>query len=181
MVTPLELVMNRLVIIRDVRQQPMEEGQMSEGIKARPVGRIVRLLMGGLLTIHVPASHLIGASPLLTVQVAGVVFGLFVFYALVHILISKFVPTINPWVGALLAVTPVFLVFLMGGLPVRHGVVLFLGVSLLFTGIRGDGGCEVMTLPGMLLGKRTHLVCIVLSPLDWVEVKLTGLKERNSS
>ena len=153
---------------------------MSEGIKARPVGRIVRLLMGGLLTIHVPASHLIGASPSLTVQVAGVVFGLIVFYALVHVLISKFAPTIHPWVGALLAVSPVLLLFLMSGLPVRHGVVSFLGVSLLFTGIRADGGCEVMTLPGMILGKRTHLVCIVLSPLDWVEEKLTGLKGRNS-
>ena len=151
---------------------------MSEGVTARPVGRAVRLLMGGLLTIHVPVSHLLGASPLLTVQVAGVVFGLFVFYTGVHLLISKFVPTINPWVGAVLAVAPVVLVFLMGGLPVRHGVVLFLGVSLLFTGIRSDGGCEVMTLPGMLLGKRTHLVCIVLSPLDWVEEKLTGLMER---
>ena len=150
---------------------------MSEGIRARPVGRMVRLLMGGLLTIHVPVSHLIGAPPSLAVQVAGVVFGLFVFYALVHVLISRFAPTINPWLGAFLAVTPVLLVFLMGGLPVRHGVVLFIGISLLFTGIRGDGGCEVMTLPGMMLGKRTHLVCIVLSPLDWVEEKLTGLKE----
>ncbi len=153
---------------------------MSEGIRARPVGRTVRVLMGGLLTIHVPVMHLMGAPPSLTVQVAGVVFGLFVFYTLVHVLISKFVPTINPWVGALLAVTPVLLVFLMGGLPVRHGVVLFLGVSLLLTGIRGDGGCEVMTLPGMILGKRTHLVCIVLSPLDWLEEKLTGSKERSS-
>ena len=154
---------------------------MSEGITARPVGRAVRLLMGGLLTIHVVASHLIGAPPSLSVQVAGVVFGLFAFYTLVHVLISRFVPTINPWVGAFLAVAPVLLVFLMGGLPVRHGVVLFLGVSLLFTGIRGDGGCEVMTLPGMLLGKRTHLVCIVLSPLDWVEEKLTGPKEHREN
>ncbi len=91
---------------------------MSEGIKARPVGRLVRLLMGGLLTIHVPASHLIGASPVLTLQVTAAVFSLFVFYTLVHLLISKFVPTINPWVGAVLAVAPVVLVFLMGGLPV---------------------------------------------------------------
>ena len=153
---------------------------MSEGIRARPVGRLVRLLMGGLLTIHVPVSHLMGAPPSLTIQVAGVVFALLGFYAGVHVLVSRFVPTINPWVGALLAVTPVFLVFLLGGLPVRHGVVLFLGVSLLFTGVRGDGGCEVMTLPGMLLGRRTHLVCIVLSPLDWAEERLTDLKERHS-
>ncbi len=145
---------------------------MSEGISARPVGRIVRLLMGGALTIHVAASHLIGAAPLLSVQVAGVVLGLIVFYALVHVLISKFVPTIDRWLGAVLAVAPVLLVFLTGGFPVRHGVILFLGVSLLLTGLRGDGGCEVMTLPGMILGKRTHLVCIVLSPLDWLEEKL---------
>ena len=89
----------------------MSEGIGSEGIRARPVGRVVRLLMGGLLTIHVPVSHLMGASPLLTVQVAGVVIGLVAFYALVTVLISKFVPTINPWLGAVLAVTPVLLVF----------------------------------------------------------------------
>ncbi len=98
--------------------------------------------------------------------------GLIVFYAVVHLLISKFLPNINPWVGALIAVAPVLLVFFVGSQEVRHGVIFFLGVSLLLTGIRGDGGCEVMTIPGMILGKRTHLVCIVLSPLDWVEEKL---------
>ena len=150
---------------------------MSEGVIARPVGRVVRLLMGGALTIRVLASHLIGASPLRTVEVAGVVLGLIVFYALVHLLVSKSVPTINPWVGAVLAVAPVFFVFLIGGLPVRHGVALFLGVSLLLTGLRGERGCEVMTLPGMILGNRTHLVCILLSPLDWVEEKLSRSNE----
>jgi hypothetical protein len=147
---------------------------------ARPVGRIVRLLMGAALTIHVAASHLVGAPLSLTVQVVGVVLGLIAFYALVQVVISKFVPTINPWLGAVLAVAPVILMFMLSGPPVRHGVILFLGVSLLLTGIRGDGGCEVMTLPGMILGKRTHLVCIVLSPLDWVEEKLTGSKEPSS-
>jgi len=106
--------------------------------------------------------------------------GLIGFYALVHQLILKFVPTINRWVGAVLALAPVFLVFMMGGPPMRHGVIFFLGVSLLLTGLRGEGGCEVMTLPGMILGRRTHLVCILLSPLDWVEEKLAGLRERRS-
>ena len=31
-----------------------------------------------------------------------------------------------------------------------------------------------MTIPGVLMGKRTHLVCVVFSPLDWIEDKLTG-------
>ena len=152
---------------------------MSEGIRARPVGRAVRLLMGGGL-MALTVSHLIGSSPSLAGQISGVVLGLVVFYLLVHLLVSRFVPTINRWVGAVLAVAPVILVFLMGGLPSREGVVLFLGVSLLLTGLRGEGGCEVMTLPGMILGNRTHLVCIALSPLDWVEEKLTSSKEPSS-
>ena len=153
---------------------------MSEGITARPFGRFVRLLMGAVLTIHVPAGHLIGASASLTVQVAGVVLGLIVFYVLIQLLISKIAATINPWIGAVLAVAPVFLVFLMGGPAVHHGVVLFLGVSLLLTGFRGDGGCEVMSLPGLILGKQTHLVCIILSPLDWLEEKWMGSKKRSA-
>lgn len=152
---------------------------MSEGVRARPVGRAVRLLLGAFL-IYVPASHLIGGPASLTVQVVALALVLVVFYALVHLLISSYIPVVNRWAGALLALTPVLLAFSMGGPAVQYGVVLFLGVSLLLTGIRGDGGCEVMTLPAMVLGKRTHLVCVVLSPLDWVEEKWTRFKERSS-
>jgi len=35
--------------------------------------------------------------------------------------------------------------------------------------IRSDGGCEVMSIPAILSGKRTHLVCIAFSPIDWAE------------
>ncbi len=93
---------------------------------------------------------------------------------MVHLAISRFVPSINPWLGAVIAVTPVFLVFALVGPALRFAALMFIGVSLVVTAIRSDGGCEVMTLPGMLTGKRTHLVCIVFSPLDWIEDKLTG-------
>ena len=154
---------------------------MSEGIQARPVGRLVRLLMGGLLTYHVPADHLLGAPLLLSLQVLAVVIGFVVFYALIQLAMTKFAPTIHPWLGAFIAVAPVILIFMVSGVPVRHGIVLFLGISLLLTGIRADAGCEVMTLPGMILGKRTHLVCIMLSPLDWVEEKIASLKHRHAT
>ena len=72
------------------------------------------------------------------------------------------------------AVTPVFLVFGLGGPAGQLGSLLYIGVSLVLTAIRSDGGCEVMTIPGMLMGKRTHLVCIVFSPLDWIEDRLVG-------
>ncbi len=147
---------------------------MSEGRTAKPVGRVLRLLTGTALTYHVLASHLISEETTRNLQVAGTVLGLFVFYTVLHLAISKFVPSINAWLGAVIAVTPVFLVFALVGPAGRLGSLLFIGVSLVATAIRSDGGCEVMTLPGMLMGKRTHLVCILFSPLDWIEDKLTG-------
>jgi hypothetical protein len=119
---------------------------------------------------------MISVETMLNLQVAGIVLGLFVFYALVHLAISKFVPSINAWLGAVLAVAPIFFVYALVGPAGRLGSLLFVGISLVATAIRSDGGCEVMTLPGMLMGKKTHLVCIVFSPLDWIEDKFTGGK-----
>lgn len=55
------------------------------------------------------------------------------------------------------------------------GAVVFVGVSLLLTAIVGDPGCEVMSIPGLFLRKRTHLARIAFTPLDWVEEKITRL------
>ncbi len=146
---------------------------MNEGRTAKPVGRVLRLLAGTALTIQ-GARHMISGDTTLNLQAAGIVLGLFVFYTVVHLAISRFAPSINAWLGAVIAVAPAVLVFALVDPSLRFSVVLFLGVSLVVTAIRADGGCEVMTLPGVLMGKRTHLVCIVFSPLDWIEDKLTG-------
>ena len=146
---------------------------MSEGRTAKPVGRVLRLLMGTALTIHA-AQHMISGDVTLNLQAAGIVLGLLLLYTVVHLAISRFVPSINAWLGAVIALVPAIMVFALVDPSLRFSVVLFIGVSLVVTAIRADGGCEVMTLPGMLMGKRTHLVCIVFSPLDWVEDKLTG-------
>lgn len=146
---------------------------MSEGRTAKPVGRVLRLLMGTALTVRA-AQQMISGDTTLNVQAAGIVLGLLLFYTVVHLAISRFVPSINAWLGAVIALAPVILLFALVDPSLRFSVVLFIGVSLLVTAIRADGGCEVMTLPGMLMGKRTHLVCIVFSPLDWIEDKLTG-------
>ena len=146
---------------------------MSEGRTAGPVGRALRLLTGAALTIHA-AQHMIAGDTTLNLQAAGIVLGLLLLYAVVHLAISRFVPSINAWLGAVIALAPAILVFALVDPSLRFSLVLFIGISLVVTAIRADGGCEVMTLPGMLMGKRTHLVCIVFSPLDWVEEKLTG-------
>ena len=45
-------------------------------------------------------------------------------------------------------------------------------VVLVLAGLRSDAGCEVMAIPGLVLGRRTHLACIVFSPIDWLEEKV---------
>jgi hypothetical protein len=140
---------------------------MTEGIKARPVGRLLRLLVGGLMLVE-GGRHLVGNAPL-AISTATVIVGEFVFYAAMHLAIVRFMPSINRWLGAILAVTPVLLVYILSGAPGKLGSVLFVGISLLFTAVRNDAGCEVMTLPGMVFGKRTHLVCVAFSPIDWAE------------
>ncbi len=146
---------------------------MNEGRTAKPVGRVLRLLAGTALTIHA-AQHMIAGDTTLNLQAAGIMLGLLLLYAVVHLAIPRFVPSINAWLGAVIALAPAILVFALVDPSLRFSLVLFIGVSLVVTAIRADGGCEVMSLPGVLIGKRTHLVCIVFSPLDWIEDKLTG-------
>ncbi len=80
----------------------------------------------------------------------------------------------NRWIGALVAVTPVALVFFMGPSWGRVGALLFVAVSLVLTAILGDPGCEVMVIPGLFFRRRTHLACITFTPLDWAEGKATN-------
>ena len=142
-----------------------------EGNRARVVGRILRLLAGIALVIE-GGRHLIGASTSLMLATTGVAVGEVVFYAGLHLVISRYFRGVNAWLGAVLAVAPVAAVLLLSDAPGRLGTLLFVGISLLFTAARADGGCEVMTLPGLVFGRRTHLVCIAFSPIDWLEKRI---------
>ncbi len=104
---------------------------------------------------------------------SGIVVGLILFYALLQFLVSRHFPGLNPCLGAVLAVMPVGLVYAFGDAPWKLGSLLFIALSLILTSVRADGGCEVMTIPGLLFGKRTHLVCIAFSPIDWLEDRLS--------
>ena len=141
------------------------------GIGARPFGRMLRLLTSAAL-VGEGGRHIIGASSTLVAMTGGVVLGELAFYAALHLIVVRYLPRLNPWIGAVFAVAPVAAVFLLSDAPGRLGTLLFVGVSLLFTAARADGGCEVMTLPGMIFGKRTHLVCIAFSPIDWLETMI---------
>ncbi len=144
--------------------------------RARVVGRTLRLLLGlALVWMTYDVMRIEDAA--FNLRILATVLGLTAFYAGMHFAINKYVAGLNAWIGAFLAVTPVVLVFVFGGPLGRVAAVAYIGISLVLQAIRNDGGCEVMSIPGILFGRHTHLVCIVFSPIDWVEQRVAGRRE----
>ena len=139
--------------------------------QTRIVGRSLRMLVGlALVWLTVDVMRSEDAS--FNSEVVGAAFGLAVFYGALHVAINRFTPHVTPWLGAIIAVVPVVLLYLFGGPVGRVASVAFVGISLVLQAVRGDGGCEVMSLPAILFGKRTHLACIAFSPIDWLEERV---------
>lgn len=104
--------------------------------------------------------------------VIGVFVGIAVFYLALHLVIVRYFGQLNPWVGAALANVPVLALLVLGDPVVQIGAGTYLGAALILAGVRADAGCEVMSIPGLLLRRHTHLACLVFSPIDWVETHL---------
>jgi len=149
--------------------------------RALPVGRTLRLLVGVILIANVVPIYARVDSRFL-LGTGFVVVGLLAAYCLLHILMSRSLLRINSWLGAIVALALLVMTYVAGGLG---GVVLgrgegelatvtFLAVSLLLAAVRGDAGCEVMSVPAALLGGHPRLACIVFSPADRLERKLRG-------
>ena len=137
------------------------------------MGRILRFLLGAWLVFDVRLFYLEAESTRILSAVLVVV-GLAVFYAAVHWLVSTHLTKLNRWLGAFVAILPVLLVFVFGGVLGQVGAASFIGISLLLAAIRADAGCEVMSIPSLVFGRRTHLMCLLFSPLDWVEEKIVA-------
>ncbi|MBI2676734.1 MAG: hypothetical protein HYX21_02175 [Candidatus Yanofskybacteria bacterium] len=152
--------------------QHEEEGMMLED-KIGIIGRSLRLL-AGLLILFYLAYAFVSESFLLSVNfffVAAVgLFLLISIYIFVH-RISRKNNRINWLVSACLILIPVLLMYIFGGASGEGKVsaLLFLGVSLIVAAIRSDFGCEVMSIPNLIFGKRSRFACLVFSPLDKME------------
>jgi len=140
--------------------------------RARPIGRVLRFLMAGFL-IAIVAPNYLASSWQFNLKIVAAIGALTILYTAMHLLMSKYVLRLNRWLGAVLAITPAVLFFVLGGVIGQIGAVSYIGGSLFIDSINGDSGCEVMALPGILSGERTHLACLVFTPLDWIEEKLT--------
>ena len=144
--------------------------------KAGLCGRMLRLVSGVcVMIVALPVWFVAGWG--YNLRSLGIMVALVLFYTLVHFVVSRYLAGLNRWIGAILAVTPVFLVWYLGqgGGPLfgqgegGTAAITYIGVSLLIDALRADAGCEVMALPGLIFGNRTHLACIVFSPVDAME------------
>lgn len=136
------------------------------------MGRTVRLLVG-LLLLAVAVQSLAGATldPGLALRIAGWTAILVALYLVLHLAVRRWTPDLHPWAGAALALLPAVALWVTGGARALS-VILFIGLSLVVAAVRSDGGCEVMSLPALLSGRRTHFVCLLFSPIDRVEARL---------
>lgn len=139
--------------------------------QARVFGRVLRLIIGVLLLYSVTPIYQSAGSAFLTATAITIAL-ILVFYTALHFVVSRYFSGINKWFGALIAVTPVVLVYLFVDPAGATSVEIYVGASLLVMAVRGDGGCEVMAFPALLIGEFTHLVCIAFSPIDWVEERI---------
>lgn len=140
-------------------------------LMARPIGRILRFILGVFFVTEVWPVY-----KALTVEGTFIRLGwalaLLLFYVILHSAILKLAIKINPTVGAIWAFAPFLAVFFIGyGGPAATGALTFLSVSLITASLRGDPGCEVMSIPAAVSGKHTHLACLLFSPIDWCERK----------
>lgn len=136
------------------------------------IGRILRLLLGIFFVTEVYSVYrdvtLEGSLIRLGWSLA-----LVIVYVLVHIYVIKYFPKINKVTGSMLAFGPFLAVFFIGyGTPAATGALTFLAASLIIAAVRADSGCEVMSIPSLILGKHTHLTCLLFSPIDFIEKKI---------
>ena len=150
-----------------------EAARISQLPEATPISRLLRAGLGiALLSLVAPA--LLSAPWWWRGRVAGIVIGLIVLYTVVHAIVSRYLRWLHPWAGAVFAVTPAVLIAIQGD-AYEVAVVLFIGLSLVLIAAIGHPGCEVLAFPALFLGRRTHLACILFSPLDWIEARVTAL------
>ena len=80
--------------------------RISEIPEATPISRLLRLVLG-LAMVGLVVAPLRRAPWQASLEVAGVVGGLILFYMAVHLLVTRYFGWLNPWIGAVIAVTPV--------------------------------------------------------------------------
>jgi hypothetical protein len=169
----------------------MKESEMG------PVGRVLRILLGGYLTL-IALPHYLFPGVKLTflgstylsdyasvVLALTMTLGFLVFYLLLHRASTTYAKNLNEWLGASIANIPPLAVFVIAAFlglgSMQIAVFTYVGLAMLLAGWRKDKGCEVMSPANALLGRPTHFACILFSPIDWVEKRTKSSSSRSKA
>jgi len=155
------------------------------------VGRWVRLITG-LLAL------LIGFSILSTVPLEVAAETVF-YFALITIAYvaayyffgEKIFAKAGPIMNTILLVVPAvlilywdFLIFPYTGIVIPRilqlAMLFYIGISLILSWKIKYGGCEVVSIPSIILGKKYTTYCVALIPIDYVEKKVVDHLDEKS-
>ncbi len=153
----------------------MTESAIAENLKVArktpPVSRTLRLLTGGWL-LYMAALSMHRPGWTMALAVSSTFVAVFLYYAVLHRLIGQLG---FKWamVAKIVTLVPVVSFVALNATDitpgVQSGILAFFGVSLVAQALRGDRGCEVMTLPTLLFRRQAYFPCLLFSPLDWFE------------
>lgn len=148
--------------------------------RAGPAGRMLRIAVGVLLLVSIAGFYVKGSLPFV-LRSAFATVALFVIYVLIHRFIAILPAAARRrWLVSILALVPVVVIYVLGmgsGAIFGAGIgqlaaFTFLGISLVLAGVRGDLGCEVMTVPNLLSGRDSEIQCLVFTSVDRIEKRL---------
>ncbi|MGH6918539.1 MAG: DUF6410 domain-containing protein [Geminicoccaceae bacterium] len=151
------------------------------GLDLGLVGRSARLLLGTAMIAGILYDLAVSHPPAMFLAQAAAYFVLsLVVYALAfHALRDRVLARMNPWVGTAILLTPVLAVLMFGlGPPAfQIGINAYVGLSLLLASFMRYGGCEVVAVPSLLLGKRYVVYC----PYNVIDVVEKAVVDRHKA
>ena len=167
------------------------------GLDVGFVGRWSRLVWGLLILTPIvydvsTRSDLLGSGDFY-LQAALYLVGITAAYVLVYwALGERFFATANPWVNTAILVGPAFMVAWwpilfapVTGIEIPEalalGMGIYVGISFILQWRIGYGGCEVVSIPIILLRRRYVTYCIPLVALDAVEKKVVNSRAESSA
>lgn len=138
-----------------------------------PAGRVARVLAGVLFLAAAFGTavtfHLLSLSGLLAIA-ATVVVAALAYTVGIRVLADRFLVRADPWLAALALVLPLAVVAVLPFLPpaIPVGLDAFVALSLLTQAAIGYGGCEIVSIPTLVLRRRFTVYC-ALNGVDLVE------------
>ena len=144
------------------------------------VGRWVRLCTGGALAGDVIYHAALTPSTTAITKLALYFAATLGAYTAASLLLGRlFLAKMNTWMRTAVLLTPLAAVFAfqLGPHTFHHALLLYIGVSLIFSFFMRYGGCEVMSIPGLILRTRQAVYC----PLNVIDAVEKAVVDRQSS